>query len=412
MTYIPPQNVQTIKRQAGSIDSFGRDRVSLLASQFNLTQLKDNSPLFVHEIVNGTATSVHSAIEASTMMTTSADGDYVIRQTKRRFHYLAGKSQIVLRTHDYFQPEVNIEKETGYFSSSTAAPYTADIDGLYLSSESGVVSINVRKSGTLIQKKAQSEWSIDKLDGTGPSGVTIDWQKSQIFILDFQYLGVGHIRWFVSIETDEGENIIHFHTTKNANLINGVFMSSPNQPLRCSIRQTGPGSGQFREICAAVSSEGSLDDLGFERSINNGVNHVNADTPNTAYAILGMKLKDAYYDAQIILQSFTVMCETADRFLWELRLNPIVAGTFTYIDETFSPIQAARGATLNTVIPGSGILLPSGYNVGNASQTFSPKDAMRLGRTIDGVMDELVLVATPKGSNADISGSFVYKNLL
>jgi len=44
-------------------------------------------------------------------MTVTSGTDYVIRQTKRRFPYFAGKSQLIDITFAGFQPETNVEKE-------------------------------------------------------------------------------------------------------------------------------------------------------------------------------------------------------------------------------------------------------------------------------------------------------------
>ena len=394
MGYTPAKNLD-----AYSIDSFGRSRISQLMSQFNLVQIRDKNPLFIDEVVNGTATSVHQTNEASTLMTTSSSGDYVIRQTKQRFHYLAGKSQIILRTFAKFHQETNIEKKSGYYSSSTVAPYTANLDGIFFSSDSDGIAVNIYKSGTVTDKTLQADWIFDKLDGSGPSGVTIDWSKSQIFIFDFQYLGVGHVRWFLA----HNDTLIHFHSTYNANVIDSVYMSSPNQPIRCEIRQTGVGSGQLREICAAVSSEGTLDDIGFIRSENSGMTHVNMNSTGVEYAIMGIRLKSTHADAQIVLNSLSFLEETNDNYLWQIKLNPTIAGTFTYSDVSNSSVQIAKGTTANVITPTTGILLPSGYGFKNTSKELDLKDSIRLGMKIDGTMDELVITGTPKSPNADIS---------
>jgi hypothetical protein len=44
------------------------------------------------------------------------------------------------------------------------------------------------------RKVDQSSWNGDKLDGTGPSGLTLDLTKPQILWMDFEWLGVGNVR--------------------------------------------------------------------------------------------------------------------------------------------------------------------------------------------------------------------------
>jgi hypothetical protein len=41
---------------------------------------------------------------------------------------------------------------------------------------------------------AQEDWNIDKLDGTGVSGITLDITKAQILWMDIEWLGLGTVR--------------------------------------------------------------------------------------------------------------------------------------------------------------------------------------------------------------------------
>jgi len=47
---------------------------------------------------------------------------------------------------------------------------------------------------------AQPDWNVDRLDGTGPSGKSIDITKSHIFYSDTEWLGVGSVRVGVVID--------------------------------------------------------------------------------------------------------------------------------------------------------------------------------------------------------------------
>jgi hypothetical protein len=53
----------------------------------------------------------------------------------------------------------------------------------------------IRKGGVDNEIVPQSQWNVDRLDGTGPSKVNIDFTKSQIFVTDYQWLGVGRVRF-------------------------------------------------------------------------------------------------------------------------------------------------------------------------------------------------------------------------
>lgn len=403
---MPVTGTLTTTSDPNLIDAFSRQRVSQLSSLLNLTQLYDKSPLFVDEVLNGTATSVHSTTNASVTMSTVASGDYAIRQTKQRFHYFAGKSQLIFETGALFEAETNIEKRRGYFSSSTSAPYTASLDGLFLLSEASGISINVYRSGTQVEKTAQASWNVDTLNGAGPSGITVDWSKNQILAMDFQYLGIGRVRWYLDIDGV----LVLFHESMHANsTIDIPYMTSPNQPMRWEIRQTGAGSGSMRHICASVNSEGSFDQIGASFGLDNGTNHVDANSPGTEYAVLGMRLKSTHLDASVILKNLSIISFTTDSFLWRLKLNPTVAGTFTYSGVTNSPIEFATGATANTITGGT--ILESDLVYQQSTFQSVGDEAVRIGSSIDGTPDELVLTAIPRSSNADIGGTMNIKVL-
>jgi hypothetical protein len=61
-------------------------------------------------------------------------------------------------------------------------------------------SFTPAKSGIIITKTVdtrvpQEEFSIDKLDGTGPTGYNIDLTKIQMAYIDYSWYGAGKIRY-------------------------------------------------------------------------------------------------------------------------------------------------------------------------------------------------------------------------
>ena len=64
--------------------------------------------------------------------------------------------------------------------------------GTFFQMSNGVMSVVERDDGvdTIVTR---NNW-IDKFDGTGSSGLTIDFTKAQIFTFDQEWLGVGRVR--------------------------------------------------------------------------------------------------------------------------------------------------------------------------------------------------------------------------
>lgn len=400
----PLENVSIQWQDTGNIDAFGRARVSELTTQFDAKQIYDNLPLFIDTVSNGTGLSTHSTVEARSQLTTVLLGDYVVSQTKQRFNYQSGKSQLIFMTCNNFESETNVTKRIGYFSSSSVSPYTASLDGLFI--ESGAnVSINIYKTGTLTEQTNQSSWNLDKLDGTGESGINIDWSKNIIFVVDFEWLGVGRVRWGIVVNG----LITYFHESNHANVTSGIYMSSPNQPLRWEIRQTGAGSGTFNYICASVNSEGSINKLGKILSVNNGATHINANNTSNTYILHAIRLNSTNLDTLVDVLSFNSLSATNDAYLWSVVLNPSVTGALSFTTVTTSSLQHAVGTTQTIT---GGTVLDSGYVGAQNGDSKSIDNAIRLGATIGGVSDVLTFCVRPLSANLDVYGSISWRELI
>jgi len=404
MTYIEDVNIQW--QDTGNIDAFGRARVSQLTTQFDAKQLHDKLPLFIDEETNGTATATHSTQEARTQLTTVASGDWVVMQTKQRFNYQSGKSQLLFMTFNSFDIQSDVTKRIGYFSSSTTSPYTASQDGLWLESDGTDISVNVSQEGTNVQV-TQSNFNLDVLDGTGKSGVTVDWDDNCILVIDFEWLGVGRVRWGLVING----LIVYFHESLHANnSLQGVYMSSPNQPLRWELRQGGATSGTFNYICATVASEGAVNQIGRDGGIGDDGTHLDANNTSNWYYAIGIRLQAAKVDTLVDVLNSYLKSDTNDDFEWRVCFNPTYASTVTYTDVTNSAVSYGLGVTANTV-SAFGFIMTAGFGVQASLTELSLETAIRLGSNLDGTLDEIVLIVKPHTSNLDIHRAINWREL-
>jgi hypothetical protein len=75
----------------------------------------------------------------------------------------------------------------------------------------------------------QSQFNIDKLDGTGPSQYNIDLGKMQMFYIDYTWYGAGFVRW--GVRGPKG-NVVYVHKMPNNNVNTEAYMRSGNLPGR------------------------------------------------------------------------------------------------------------------------------------------------------------------------------------
>jgi len=84
-------------------------------------------------------------------------------------------------------------------------------------------------SKTIDLRIPQSQFNIDRLDGTGPSGYNIDLTKMQMFYIDYSWYGAGFVRWGVRGPTGD---VVYCHKMINNNVNYLAYMRSGNLPGR------------------------------------------------------------------------------------------------------------------------------------------------------------------------------------
>lgn len=147
----------------------------------------------------------------------------------------------------YFIAARSNATSTGSYSVSGAS-----ITGSFARTKAGEAQTN-----TFI---AQSSFNGDTLDGKGPSTMTIDPAKGNIFQISFQYLGFGNAVF--DIEDPETGKFTRFHTIKNANSRITPVLKNPNVAvLATSANIGGTTSKTLKTASMAGFIEGDIKTL-------------------------------------------------------------------------------------------------------------------------------------------------------
>ena len=91
----------------------------------------------------------------------------------------------------------------------------------------------------------QSQWNIDKCDGTGKSGYNIEINKMQMIGFQYSWYGAGFIDWMFR---GPSGNFVFCHRLKNNNRNREAFMRSGNLPVRYEVINEGPKSFLTQQI--------------------------------------------------------------------------------------------------------------------------------------------------------------------
>jgi hypothetical protein len=385
-------------------DAFGRLRVASPVTLFDSKAISENVALFYDDIEasGGGTGSTYSGNRASYTLGVGANtAGKRIRQTKQRFNYQPGKSQLILLTGVFGDAGAGVTKRVGYFDENNGLGLKIDSTGAAFFIRSNVTGTPVE---TLIP---EADWVISDYYPEHDTWTgEIDLGKSQIFWMDFEWLGVGSVRFGWVLDG----KMITYTQKDNANVVASVYMSTPNLPIRYEIENDGTSAvNTFIEvICASVMSEGGLEDTGITRYYSNGGTGVAASTSGTVYALVGIKLKPDHLDSVVKVISSYVICTANPNIEWLIILNPTVAGAFVYAPATGSPLDVATGATANTVTGGT--VLAGGYTTNESVGENIGKSLYYLGSTIAGVPDEIVLCVRPLANSATVFGGLTIRD--
>lgn len=388
-----------------SIDAFGKWRVSQPTTLFDSKQIVDSGSFTFDTKNYGGATGKWNSGSADTTLTvTNISGSRSIRQTKRIFVYQPGKSQQIILTSKFGTGVNGIIKTIGSFDSD---------DGFMFQQSGSSFGIVLRKKMDGVKSEvfvSQSQWNLDKLNGTGPSGNTIDLTKIQIYTMDYEWLGAGRVRYGV---VQKGV-LIYVHEITNYNNLEKVYLRNPNLPIRYEIathKTTSVGS-TLTQVCSTVISEGGFDKTGFRHVISNSTG--SAVSTLQYKGILAVRYnRNSSNCGQIIPEQVDFLIAPGNNSpfngRWDLLLNPTFSNNnllWTDVDTT----KIAQQAT-GSLITDRGTVLASGYFAGTSgvgvgnNVTLDPYYG--LGRKIDGTSDILVLAV--KALNNDFS---VYSNIV
>ena len=394
----------TINPGTISLDAGGRTRVSQMTTLFDGKILNSDNP-FVFD-TQGTGIGLWGENKYNMSVTGST---YLVRQTKRFAPYSSGKSQIMEMTFDNFQLETNVNKKVGYFSSSATAPFTGSTDGFYLENDGTQYILKADRLGVNTINVPWTSWDNYAII----SGY--NWSNFTVIAFDFLWLGGAVLRLF--LKTNQG--FVLCHTYNYAGSSSDTFISSPNQPIRYSIRSTG-ATGSLRYVCSQVSTEGSIDEAGY----NNSVDSLNTATVasntvatiGTTYPLLAIRKKTTNRDNSVKITGAQVMVSSAADFVyWSINLNPTLSAPLTYTAITNSSIEYAYGsavAAISTTVTNPGRMIAGGIinlNGVMPSSLFENDFLTYLGGTIDNVMDQLVLCVTPITAGVTLNGTINFK---
>jgi len=301
-------------------DAFGRLRVSNPFTLFDSSHRFDDNDLWSTATVTGGTTSFNANQGLIDVSVTAASGSSVTRETIKVFSYQPGKSLLIMNTFVMNAPKAGLTQRVGYYGAS---------NGFYLEQAGSAIAFVERSivTGSLVNTPVlQADWNGDTLDGTGPSGYTLDLTKAQIYWMDVEWLGVGSVRMGFIINGQ----FITCHTFNHANLITSTYITSASLPLRYEIFNTAATSGAstLKQICSTVISEGGYELRGSQQAISTPITTARTfAVAGTYYPIVSIRLQSTRLDAIVIATAISFLgTGNGKNYQWRIVNGAITTG--------------------------------------------------------------------------------------
>lgn len=412
--------VRSLQKIVGAIesllptDAFGRIKVANPFTLFDSShRYRDNGLWSTY--TSGTASATFNASQGLVDLTIgSYNGDELIRETTKVFSYQPGKSLLFMSTFIMNPAKTNLRQRIGYFG---------DDNGIYIELNGSTVSLVERSlvTGSPTEFQVlQADWNEDRLDGTGPSRITLDLTKAQIFWADIEWLGVGTVRVGFIING----KFITCHSFHHANLISSTYITTASLPLRYEIKNIGTPSpatsSTLKQVCSTVISDGGYQLNGAQQAIGTPVaTPKTLTTASTYYPVVSLRLKTSpdRLDAVVILSAASILplsSAGSPNHNWRI----VASGTTTGGTWTSAGVSSAIEYNITGASFSGGRILASGF-IATTNQSINSVDILKealfksqLERDgLTGTPYELTLVVSASANNAQILGSLDWEEI-
>lgn len=394
----------------GAADGFGRLPVASPTAIYDAQFTYDLQPLLYEPLTNGSgATVTHDSTNrrAKLSFSSTATGGYAFMQSYEYFRYQPGKAQQIFMSFVFGASVSGVTKIAQYGDNDCAYRFGESAGDLYFEI--------IANTAAGDQNAVQDDWNIDKLDGTGESGKTIDITKAQILVIDFQALYSGRVRFGFDIDG----RIIWAHEFLTANNLEYPYIQTANLPVKIGMQTSSTVTCDMYFHCCSVLSSGGVDEtLGYEFStpdvsVTAGSatrTHLMSIRPRTTFNSITNRIKVAIIEINIIVTG-------SNSVFWELCLGQgfSVAPTYSNVNATYSSVDYGTGGTMS----GSpSILVDSGYVSATASSKSTTQMTLtsRYPITLDAAgavrsLGTLSLVVTGLSGTSATRGTIKFKEI-
>lgn len=273
--------------------------------------------------------------------------------------YRAGHELITMVTHDQNDLQSGVDVIHGLLNND---------DGVAIGSQGVTPGLWFIEDGNE-NFTPQTDWNVDKLDGTGPSGFNLDLNQRNLFAITFGYLSIAPIRFYCHTGS---KGWVEFHNIILGNTQAEGHLKNPTLPVSCVVRRIA-GSGSDVQVKTGSWRAGTI---GPERQVNTAdrwydftasrVNLASIDTvtnPNLYHNIFTMESteifngKNNHIRAEVAVVSFVVDANKSVEFVSQIDATLVGNSPFVDRDVNNSVMSISTGGTSDAPTAGAATVL-------------------------------------------------------
>lgn len=330
-------------RDRYDVTAFGELRVS---NPFTLTDIinkygRDSRLISTSVAGGGTVTNLYS-MSGFALAVGATNGDAALARTNEYYRYQSNRGQQIMLSV--------IHSDVGHANQTRNWGNYDNDDGLMFRLSGTTVQVVRRTStgeggGTIGSPfesvVSQASWNVDTLNGSGPSGITLDITKGHIFEIRYQWLGVGNIFWFID------SHLVHISAL--AGVLAYPFMRTATLPLTWEVINTGASSaGTMNAICGHVTSESGEE----PPSLSFATQGSKQTSSAAEFPVVSIRLASTLstVDNRIsVVPTLLDLAETNNGDVWIfMRLNPTLTGPAWGAVDSRSGVEVDTTASATT----------------------------------------------------------------
>jgi hypothetical protein len=276
-------------------DAFYRLRISNPQTLFDGSTIYNSGPLLYDNDISSVNASISGPVGAAMTLSVNASAGlnvYAARQTHFYAHYQPGKSFLSLFSFCFGPIVAGITKRVGMYDVDNANSNQPLNGVLFEQTDTGVYRWMIYKGDGSTQIANQSSWNVDPLNGSGASGLNLNFTQNLLGFVDLEWLGVGRVRVGFYIN---GVPVI-CQAFNNTNFTT-PYINNPLLPIRYEIRKTLAvvSSDSMTAVCCTIISEGGFQPVGIVRAIKSPTLQLSGVSPaiTSIGSCIGLRLKSS-----------------------------------------------------------------------------------------------------------------------